>query len=131
MNAETILSVLGTLGLGGLISSYLTILWQRRNENKAKHQEYKETRYKCIVMLMHAYMNFDQNKEMLVKHGYDIQNKKDLTDLLRAEHINSFLFASDAFIEAFQVFIQTPTDENIRKVALTIRKDLWGLRTKL
>ncbi|HVU27846.1 MAG TPA: hypothetical protein VHG71_08945 [Verrucomicrobiae bacterium] len=131
MNATTILSILGTLGLGGLISSYLTILWQRRNENKAKHQEYKESRYKCIILLMHAYMNFEQNKDMLIKHGYEIQSKKDLAELLRTEHINSFLFASDDFIKTFQIFIETPTEENIRKVALAIRKDLWGLKTHL
>jgi hypothetical protein len=129
MNAETILSILGTLGLGGLISSYLTILWQHRNENKTKHQEYKETRYKCIILLMHAYMNFEQNKDMLVKHGYDIQTPKDLEELLRTEHINSFLFASDSSIKTFEIFIQTPTEENIRKVALAIRKDLWGIGT--
>ena len=96
MNTQTIVSILGALGIGtlisGITSSWITLLWQRRNEDKAKHQEFKEVRYKCIILLMHAYINFDQSKEMLVKHGYDIQNKKDLTDLLQTISLKLFKF---------------------------------------
>ena len=131
MTLENVLSVLGVLGIGSLISSYVALLLQRRNADRIKHQEYKETRYKCIIMLMHTYMNFDQNKAMLKKYDYDIQNRSDLTDLLKAELINSFLFATDDFIHSFEQFIETPSQPNLRRVALAIRKDLWGVKTKI
>jgi hypothetical protein len=80
---------------------------------------------------MHAYMSFDKEKENLKKHRPDIQSHRDLEDELRSEHINSFLYASDAFIQSLQGFIATPNDLNLRNTALAIRKDLWGIKINL
>lgn len=46
---EHLIEIVVLLGIGGLISNYLTILWQRRNTEEKAKQEYKETRYKRIV----------------------------------------------------------------------------------
>jgi len=51
---DSLLKIAGLLGIGGLISSYFTLLWQRKNEDTKARQEYKETRYKCVVLLMKA-----------------------------------------------------------------------------
>lgn len=131
MTAENIIAILGLLGLGGLLSSYFTLLWQRRSAEMTKKQEYKETRYKCIIMLMHAVLDFDRSKKELQKYGYQLNNRDDLLALLAAEHINAFLFASDDFLTAFGQFIATPNMSNLRNAAMAIRKDLWGVKTKL
>lgn len=131
MSVENALSFLGLLGIGGLLSSFLTILWQRKNANKVRHQEYKETRYKCIIILMHAYLNFDKNKSVLLKHGYDIHHTADLADLLKTEHVNAFLYASDEFIQDLGAFIKEPNEHNLYLVARAIRKDMWGLKTSI
>jgi hypothetical protein len=44
MTIENIAAILGLLGIGGLVSGYFTLLWQRRSAELAKRQEYKETR---------------------------------------------------------------------------------------
>jgi hypothetical protein len=124
-------AVLGLLGIGGLISGYFTLLWQRRSTDLAKKQEYKETRYKCIILLMHGCLDFERSRGELQKYGYSIDTVDDLTALLRAEHINSFLYASDDFIRSLSEFIQTPTETSLVKAALNIRKDLWGVKTML
>ena len=82
---ESLIKIVGLLGIGGLISSYLTILWQRKNSEEKAKQEYKETRYKCIVLLMRALIEFEKYKKMLIKHGYDISRKEELINLLQDE----------------------------------------------
>ena len=131
MTAENIIAILSLLGLGGLLSSYLTLLWQRRNADLAKKQDYKETRYKCIIMLMQGVFDFDRSKKEFQKYGYQIHNLDDLLALLRAEHINAFLFASDDFLTAFAQFIQEQNQTNLHRTALAIRQDLWGVKTSL
>jgi hypothetical protein len=131
MTIENIVAILGLLGIGGLISGYFTLLWQRRSVDLAKKQEYKETRYKCITMLMHGRLDFERSRCELLKYGYSIHTTEDLTALLRAEHINAFLFASDDFIRSLGEFIQTPSEANLVQTALCIRKDLWGVKTRL
>lgn len=120
--------IIAALGIGGLLSSYLTLLWNRRQEDKRRHQDYKEQRYKCIIMLLHAYLNFDKNVHVLQKYGYEIESVDDLKDLLEAELINSYLFGSEGFILALREFITSPSDERRLTVAKEIRKDLWRLK---
>lgn len=123
-----ILQIIGALGIGGLLSSYLTLLWKNRQEDQRKHQDYKESRYKCIIMLLHGRLNFEKNHKVLNKYGYDISNVDELNDLLEAELVNSYLFASNKFISALEAFIKSPSNENRITVAKEMRSDLWGLK---
>jgi len=128
---ESLIKIVGLLGIGGLISSYFTILWQRRNlEEKAK-QEYKETRYKCIVLLMRALIEFEKYQKMLTKHGYDISRKEELIDLLQDEQLSAILYASRGFIKSMGKFIVEPNKENLITAVIEMRKDLWRLKGKL
>ena len=79
---DNLIKIVGLLAVGGLVSSYLTILWQRRNTEEKAKQEYKKTRYKCIVLLMKALVEFEKYQKRLIKHLYDISHKDDLLDLL-------------------------------------------------
>lgn len=123
-----ILQIIGALGIGGLLSSYLTLLWKNRQEDKRKHQDYKEARYKCIIMLLHAKLNFEKNQKVLNQYGYNVTNISDLDDLLEAELVNSYLFASANFIEALGGFIKSPSETTRILVAKAMRKDLWRLK---
>ena len=51
MNIENALTILGLLGVGGLLGTYFRILWERKNSALLQKQEFKETRYKCIIIL--------------------------------------------------------------------------------
>lgn len=131
MEPQTVISVLGLLGIGGAVSAYVTHYMQRKLAEHGKSQEFKETRYKCIILLMHAYQNPDKELKHLNERGYSLEGKDDLAELLRTELINAYLFASDDFLFSFEEFIKKPTQENLKKTALCMRKDLWGLKTKL
>jgi hypothetical protein len=131
MTIANIVAVVSLLGLGGLISGYFTLQWQRGSKKLEKMAEYKETRYKCILILMRACLDFDRYQGELQKSGYSMRGIHDLTALLHDEHISAFLYASDDFLTAFQEFIQSPSEKGLVKVALSMRKDLWGVKTRL
>jgi len=125
---ENLIKAIGLLGIGGLISSYFTLLWQRKNEDTKARQEYKETRYKCIVLLMKALIEFDKYKDMLIKHGYVISNKEDLIDLLKDEQLSAVLYASKNFIKSLGSFINNPNKNSLVDAVIEMRKDLWRLK---
>ena len=128
---ENIIKIIGLLGLGGLISSYFTILGQRRNAEQKLKQEYKETRYKCIILLMKALLDFDKYKSSLIKYNYDISDKAELIDLLKDEQLSSMLYASSDFIKSLKKFITNPTKDTLVLTAIEMRKDLWRLRGRI
>lgn len=125
---ENLIKAVGLLGIGGLISSYFTLLWQRKNEDTKARQEYKETRYKCIVLLMKALIEFDKCRDMLIKHGYVISDKDDLIDLLKDEQLSAVLYASKNFIKSLGSFINNPNKNNLVDAVIEMRKDLWRLK---
>jgi len=128
LEMENLIKAIGLLGIGGLISSYFTLLWQRKNEDTKARQEYKETRYKCIVLLMKALIEFDKYKDMLIKHGYVISNKEDLIDLLKDEQLSAVLYASKNFIKSLGSFINNPNKNSLVDAVIEMRKDLWRLK---
>jgi hypothetical protein len=77
---QQLLSALGLLGVGGLVSSYLTLLWQRKNANLLRHQEYKEGQYKRIILLVYACTDFAKMSLDLLKAGYVFSTREDVVD---------------------------------------------------
>lgn len=127
MTFENIASVITLLGIGGLLGTYFRILWERKNAALIQKQEFKEVRYKCIIILLLSYLDFDKNKPMLHKHGREyIQNKQDLKDDIVMELNNMILFASEEVLIAVQQFIEGPSQQCFYEVAVAMRKDLWG-----
>ena len=127
MNFENIISILGLLGIGGILGNYFRILWERKNTTQLQKQEFKETRYKCIILLLLSYLDFDKNKPMLQQHGREyIKTKDDLKDELVTEWNNMILFSSEEVLLKMHEFIHKPSQDCFKKVALAMRKDLWG-----
>ena len=126
MTTEIILKILALLGIGGLIGTYVRILCERRNSALLQKQEFKEARYKCILLLMYGRLDFAKQKPMLQQHGRNFSTHDELMDELRAEWNNMLLYAPDEVLRTTHIFIQTPTVDNFRNAVLSMRKDLWG-----
>src|SRR5262245_57046507 len=131
MTVENIVAMLGLRGLGWLVSGYFTLPWQRRHAELSKHQDYKETPYKCVILLMHGVLDFDRSKPELQKYGQPVNTPEDLTALLRAEHVNAFLYASDEFLSTLEEFLCSPSWRNLYRTALAICGDLWRVKSGL
>ena len=130
MDSQTIGSALGLLGMGGLISSYLTILWQRQSAFQQKQEECKFTRYKATTVLMFGYLQGQSSIKHLNQYGRSFQSTKEILEEVKTEWLNMILFASDGVMEGLQEFIRSPSDETYFRAALAMRADLRGGRMK-
>lgn len=99
MTIENVLSALGLLGLGGALGTYLRIVWERRNTALLKNQDFKDKRYKCMIMLMYTALDFGKRGEGPEEFGRNFQSPEDVIDELKAEWHNAILFASEALSE--------------------------------
>ncbi|MFH1094072.1 MAG: hypothetical protein V1739_07995 [Candidatus Omnitrophota bacterium] len=132
MNLENVSTILGLLGLGGILGTYFRILWERRNSALLQKQDYKEVRYKCIIILAMALLDFEKNKFLLHQNNREyIKTPKDLIGELKIEWNNMILFASDEVLTAMHEFINDHSQNTFRKFALAMRKDLWGGKISL
>ncbi|MBI5461226.1 MAG: hypothetical protein HY941_03470 [Gammaproteobacteria bacterium] len=126
LTVENTLSALGLLGFGGALGTYLRIVWERMSSAQLQKQEFKDARYKCIIMLMYTLLDFDKRSKGLEKFGRDFKTQEELIDEIKAEWHNAILFASDEVLENLHAFIKDPSAESFKKSALSMRKDLWG-----
>jgi hypothetical protein len=126
MTIENAISALGLLGLGGVLGTYLRILWERRNSALLQNQEFKDARYKCIIMLMYTALDFEKRGPGLKQFGRNFQSNSDVIDELKAEWHNAILFASEEALRSIYVFINQPSAAAFKQSALAMRRDLWG-----
>jgi hypothetical protein len=131
MDTQTIISVIGLLGVGGLISGYLTIIWQRRSASQQQKEEYKAARYKCTLVLMFGYLEGPTSLPKLNAHvPRPFRSHEEVLEEVKTEWLNMILFASDDVMKELQEFVLAPSDETYFKTALAMRRDLWGGRMK-
>lgn len=125
-NFNVIVSILGLLGIGGIIGAYFNSLWERNNTISLQKQEYKEARYKAIILLMYGYLEYKDQGDFLIIHRPNIDSKDKLFLELKTEWNNMILYASDDVLLKFHEFLKNPTHETFKKIAIAMRKDLWG-----
>ena len=120
MNFENVSTILGLLGLGGLLGTYFRILCERRNTALLQKQDYKEVRYKCIIILAMTLMDFEKNKFLLHQNNRAyIKTPEGLISELKIEWNNMILFASDEVLSTMHEFILKPSKEVFRKFYLS------------
>jgi hypothetical protein len=123
---DNIVAVLGLLGIGTIIGNYVRILLERKNQAQLQKQEFKEARYKCIILLMYASLDFEKEIHNLRKHGRNFASYEELMEELKTEWYNMILFASDEVLRTTHAFILKPSVSLFKNTVLAMRKDLWG-----
>lgn len=127
---EEIIAILGIVGIGGIIATSLTYIFEKRKQIKFSEQKEKEKRYMAIVIQMRIVVEPDQMK--YVKHlRPDLLALEDWKNEVRAEWFNLLLFASDDVIKSLKEFILKPENATYAKTVIAMRKDLWNKKTSL
>jgi hypothetical protein len=127
---QTIVSVLGLLGIGGILASYAQMLWERRKASDTQRQEFKFARYKCTVVLMYAYLHFDTDQHKINEAGHrNFRSKNELLNEIDLEWHNALLFGSDEVILALRSFLINADRHTFTQAVVAMRRDLWGKRT--
>lgn len=131
MIAEQIMTGIGLIGIGGLLKSsfdYFISIQKMKIDSK---NTFKETRYKSIILLCYALVNFEKQNTSLTINRPDLTSKITLENELQVEFINMSLFASDKVILSMKYFLEIQNNKTLNNLAITMRKDLYGIKTKL
>ncbi|UPK72853.1 hypothetical protein [Chitinophaga filiformis] len=128
---QNIISALGLIGLGAILKSIIDSLLKAKELQRQKQNDFKEVRYKAVILLMHGMLDFEKSRPEFEKHGRQFNTITDLLEEIKIERNNMILYASDKVILAITEFINQSTEENYFRVAFAMRKDLYGLNTRL
>jgi hypothetical protein len=131
MDATNIITLIGFMVIGAVIKSFVDSSLNRKQNLSQKQYDFKETRYKALIMLMLAMLDFEKNQPMLKEHGRNFGSINELSDEIRTERNNMILFASDEVITSLKNFLRNPNEQTFFDTAVHMRKDLYKLKTKL
>ncbi len=124
---EEIIAVLGLAGIGGIVATSLTYVYEKRKQIKLSEQQLKENRYKNILAKMCSHLNAEYADYI----RWDGKKPDNLKKELELEWFYSLVFASDDFVKALKEFIQKPDNTTYAKTVIAMRKDLWNKKTSL
>lgn len=131
MTVQEIISAIGLIGLGGLLKSWLDFFVSDRKRKSETKQQFKETRFKAIILLIHALVNYNTEKGKLLILRPDIKSEAELFNEIYTEWINMTLYASDKVIFTMKNFLKTPSKKSFNEAILAMRKDLYGIKTNI
>src|SRR5262249_26568908 len=114
-------NVLNALGFGSMVVVLVTYLIQRKQDARVREDELREKRYRCILLLMYAYLTKDLQD--LREHRPKLCDEASLKRELETEWVNSWLFGSDEMVSAFHCFLHDPAEESFAETVLCMRRD--------
>lgn len=131
MTTQEIISAIGLIGFGGLLKGLLDFfIADRKRKSETKHQ-FKETRYKAIILLCYTYVNFEREGTTIIVQRPDIDSKERLFNELNAEWINMTLYASDKVLLSMKSFLESGKESEFNELIISMRKDLYGIKTNI
>lgn len=118
--------ILSSLGLGGLLGIVVKSLLDRSKLRFDKVFEYKESRYKAMLILMWvAAKDSDFEYQKLREYRPTLHTRGDLHRELELEYYNAMLYASDRVLEALKLFLSHTDLEHWIAAAKAMRGDLY------
>jgi hypothetical protein len=137
MSFEIILSILGLLGVGGIIGSYLQYLWNQKRDTELKIQALNENKYRSTLIFMRCVLKPTNIQQFIIEDPYfpkeeseEIIKNYSLKKLTET-YYNSILYASDDVLISEKEFLRQPSESTFFKTAIAMRKDLWKKKTKI
>ena len=127
---ENILVALISFGFGSVATLFVKYVLDKKREKSTSEFEHKIRRYKSAIIFMNVYLEPDNITFIRDSHP-DINSKDDIKETLKAEYYEMLLYAPDDIIENLRNFIGAPSNIQFIKTVKSMRKDLWGHRSKL
>jgi hypothetical protein len=131
MNFQDVITIVGLLGIGAITPKVFEYFSDRQKIKDQSKHDYKQVRYKALILLMYGYLDFEKRNEYLVKYNRNFQNKEALLEELTTEWTNMTLYSSDEVIKAMKKYIQSPNMDTYIVTTLAMRKDLYNIKTSL
>ena len=131
MTTDEIINAIALVGAGSILKGIFDFLAASKKAKQDAKQETKEVRYKAIILMCYALVNYEKEKMTFIINRPDINSIERLTNEIHVEFINMSLYASDKVIISMKDFINQQDVTSLNKVAISMRKDLYGIRTSL
>lgn len=112
------------LGIGSAVTAFIQHLLKKREVVYQSQRQELEKRYRVVILLMYAALDFEVNETPLRIQRPDLKNQNDVLDELKAEWYNMLLFASAHTQKNLYLFIKEPNLSNLKKAAISMRQDL-------
>lgn len=126
-----VISVIAALGFGGIVGAFVQAYLQQRRYVRTREQNFKQTRYLAILILMLTQLDPKTGLGKTRQFRNDLTNLDDVKKEIETEFLHSFVFASDDVIRSLSEFIRNPNRGSFVRVAVAMRRDLWGKRSKV
>jgi len=121
--------------LGGLTGSIiLAVVKNYLDKTKAQQLRYKELmeeKYRYILIIMACILNYDNRKLFSLNEQTTPESSETYLLMLKQYYYHNFLYSDDKIILTIKNFIEAPCLENFIKSASSMRKNLWGKKTRL
>jgi hypothetical protein len=136
MDIQTVVSIIGLLGIGGLTGAFFNSIFEKRKIFEVKNHEIKENRYRStliwlrILLKPNSVNQFELNDPCVPRTNNIETIKKYAFAKLQEFYYNSLLYASDGVLKSIRLFCDIPNETHYFQTALEMRKDLWGKSTK-
>lgn len=124
MEAANWITLILGLGVGSAVTGLIQHLLKQKEAAFQSRRQELEKRYRVVILLMYAAFDFDSNKTSFRIQRPDLKNQQDVLDELKAEWYNMLLFASVDTQKNLHSFIKSPTLNNLKKAAVSMRNDL-------
>ncbi|WP_460961269.1 hypothetical protein [Spirosoma litoris] len=131
MSFQNVLATITALGLGAILSKVFEYASDRQKTKEQTKHDFKQTRYKAIILLMYSLLDFEKHNKTLLLNNRNFKDKAELWEELKTEWTNMTLYASDDVVRAMKKFLQNPTLDTYNVTTLSMRKDLYNIKTKL
>lgn len=130
--AKIIIAALGLLGIGSFLQNAFNHFYaeDKKRKDQSRH-EFKEVRYKAVLILAHALIDYEKSKEKLLKHRPEIKSREDLIDEIKLEWINMSLYASDSVIIATKRFLEQTNQLTFNEMIFAMRKSLYNIKSSI
>lgn len=115
--------------LGGSIVVLVQFVLDRRKERYTSLKNLTEERYRSTLVFMKC--SFDFTKKKYFHDPNPLSSEKEYLEKVIEYYYHGLLYLPDDVLLRMKEFIKTPNQSNFIRVAKSMRKDLWGMRTKL
>lgn len=131
MDINIIISLFTGLGLGSILTTFVSSYLDKKKENDLNLARILEDKYRGLLVFMACALDIEKKKYFTINEQVAQKTSQDYLNQIREYYYHSTLYSSDEVILSLKEFIKTPSQETYIKVAQSMRKDLWGRKTKI
>jgi len=133
MEIQDFLSILTSIGIGGIIGAYIQNLLSKKTQIESEIRQLNESKYRTILVWMRCVLN-PEKASLFTFEGKgipDTMTTDEIQKLAKAKVIefyyNTLLYGSDEVLFSLKGFIQNPDEKKFTETAVAMRKELWKI----